>query len=133
MMFVHIIKQFPEYLVSMIQVLSNLLSNALKFSTRGSVVTIRAGFKPATPEKVAPNGDLQLNPPRRGSIQRIKEAFVRTGSIVTKNSTPNVVSQKADHPLSQFVDAGGQSIGGGPSVQSQSRPHGVLGKHCLFV
>ena len=100
-------------------------------------MTIRAGFKPATPEKIATNGDPERKGSlqRQGSLQRIKEALVRSGSVASKNSIHNAASQNANKPLSQFdnnVDAGDQSVGGGggggQSVQNQPKPNDVLGK-----
>ena len=84
------------------------------------MVTIRAGFKPKALE--ATNRVSQLDPLRQGSIQRIREAIARTGSILIKNSPPNGVSQITNKPLPGFVnsaDAGDQSVLGGPSVQNQ--------------
>ena len=121
----------PDYLISITQVLSNLLSNALKFSTRGSVVTIRAGFKPTTSEEVTTNGVSQLDRPRQGSIQRIKEA-IRKGSGLIKNTKRNDASQFVNMPSSRFagvsVVSGGQSVAGGQSVPSQRSPKDFIGR-----
>ena len=104
--------------------LSNLLSNALKFSNRGSVVTIRAGFQAKKQETIS---SRNVQAPRKGSLLRIKEALVRTGSTIVRN---NSTSAKLDshRVLSDGVDGGGQSVGGGRSVYSKATVKDYVGK-----
>ena len=120
--------------------LSNLLSNALKFSPRGTVVTIRAGFQAKTSESTTSNGDPKSVAPQQGSLQRIKQALVRTGSLMNLNNNASARSKSNPRMLNASshgvngVDGGGRSVGGGhsiwggPSVHSQPAPKDYVGK-----
>ena len=117
--------------------LSNLLSNALKFSTRGAVVTIRAGFQAKTSKTDTSNGDPKESAPRQGSLQRIKQALVRTGSLMNLNNNNhnhNHNNNYNNNNNDDGVDGGGQSVGGAhsmwgsPSVHSQPTPKDYVGK-----
>ena len=129
--------------------LSNLLSNALKFSSRGSVVSIRAGFKPKKEPVTSDGTNTTALSPRRSSVQRIREVIVITGSIMNllKNPIPITDSHRvnqASSPANGVIGGGlsidgGQSIGGGLSVSKQPSPKGLAGRQidnsfvCLFV
>ena len=119
------------FLISTIQVLSNLISNALKFSNRGSLVTIRAGFKSKAPlkttsnEEVASNGNPSSASRRRGSVKWIKEVMAKSGSLLSRNSvrnTPNADSKRIPSNSNGRMNGGGLSVGGGPGYASSNQP-----------
>ena len=104
-----------------------MLSNALKFSPRGSLVTIRAGFKAKSPtqttsiDDIAPNGHPSSMAPR-GSLQRIKEAILKkSGSLLSRNSAQNSVRNIP--PKSESIGAVSHNPNGHPSSMA---PRGSL-------
>ena len=116
----------------------------MKFSPRGSLVTIRAGFKAKSPtqttsiDDIAPNGHPSSMAPR-GSLQRIKEAILKkSGSLLSRNSAQNSV-RNALPPKSESVGAAshnsgfrsfrfGQSVRGGAVGPNPPSTDDVIGK-----
>ena len=60
-------------------------------------------------------------------------AFVKTGSLLSlkKISSESQRDMKAVSGFVSGMDAGGQSVGGGPSVPSQRLPKDFIGTACL--
>ena len=95
------------------QVLRNLLSNALKFSSDNSVVTVRVGFKPSNTKKDKP---VSVGTPRSmRPVERMKNALSGIISKSTKLYAGTAAVAVAPNPPKKSVS---ERDGGNPGVDN---------------